>query len=330
MAVLLIAASGCSLRVKTVGRHVAADDGYPLMVYRHRCAGPFAPRDSGRAAIVYITGSDDRSVLSATGHLAGLAGMGMSVFSAERRGVGPEGLFDPDAALAGCTKQRRVADTLAVIDFASRAVDQTAPLVLIGSSEGGDVAAAAARRNPRVTHLILIGCGGGWTQADELRHLAMRTDEPLGGLTPSDVEAGLARAMRQPDSSDRWLGHPLRRWSSFAFQRAADDVEGLSIPVLLLHGDRDQSVPVESARALFDQVRASADTPITYHEYAGVDHQFRDAQGRSALGLVELDVLAWMGRTGLLTSQEVDRYSRRVIAAHPELASPQLRTQASP
>jgi pimeloyl-ACP methyl ester carboxylesterase len=92
--------------------------------------------------------------------------MDMRVVMLERRGVhGAE--VDPGAP-AFSTKPHRVADVRAGLEATLANAEPQAPVFLVGASEGGDVAAAVAADDPRVTHLILLGTGGGMSQAEEL------------------------------------------------------------------------------------------------------------------------------------------------------------------
>lgn len=160
------------------------------------------------------------------------------------------------------------------------------PVLLVGESEGGTVAAAMARAEPRITHLILLGAGGGMTQAEELTLLSTR-DPATGYGTPEELEDAFADIRSQPDADREWLGHPYRRWSSFLWSRPADDLLATSIPVFLAQGDRDTSVPVESARSLRDSYEAQGRGELLrYSEYPGLDHSFRDEAGRSHLNVV--------------------------------------------
>jgi predicted peptidase len=45
-----------------------------------------------------------------------------------------------------------------------------------------------------------------------------------------------------------------------------------NVPIWTLHGDADQSVPVECSRIMVDALRAAGSKTVKYTEYAGVDH----------------------------------------------------------
>jgi pimeloyl-ACP methyl ester carboxylesterase len=193
------------------------------------------------------------------------------------------------------------------------------PLILIGGSEGGDVAAAAAAAEPAVTHLVLLASGGGLSQAEELRLLVRRPGGTPGIRDEADLDAALARIRAAPRSTGRWLGLPHHRWSSYLWDPPVRDLLRRPVPTLVVHGDADDAVPVESARALAAALAAAGRRDLRYVELAGVDHRLRHrATGRRALPLVELAVLAWLGTNGVLTAREAGRHAARVRRAHPE------------
>jgi len=54
------------------------------------------------------------------------------------------------------------------------------------------------------------------------------------------------------------------------------------VPVLLFHGDIDQNVKVTESRLMASRLK-SAGKSVEYVEFAGLDHQLRDAAARTRL-----------------------------------------------
>ncbi|HYD01335.1 MAG TPA: alpha/beta hydrolase [Phycisphaerales bacterium] len=296
-----------------------ADDGYTLKRYRLMDWDGDRPRYATPSGVLYyVQGSDDATVLHATERLAAAAAMGLDVLMVERRGVTERGLVSPDDAARFATKQTRVADTLALIrdDLSRRA--KAGSVILCGASEGGDVAAAVAAREPRLTHLVLLGSGGGMTQADELLSTWQHLPPQLGIRSRSDLEAVLADIRANAQADKRWYGHPYRRWATYAFDRPLDDLLKVNAPILLIHGDADTSVPVASARSVRDAFAAAGKANLTYREYAGADHRFERAGGASVFPRVEVDLVEWLRDTGGMPKAEADYFIARVRRAHPE------------
>lgn len=332
-------ASGCASRSISIAqetRPLRAEDGFTLATHalfqwKGGSLEEEAASRSPSGVLVYVQGSEDTTVSSVAEQLAGACAMGLDVIAVERRGVTPDGRVDQAIARRYCTKARRVADErLLVADYLARhpaITEHAMPIIVMGASEGADVAAALAASEGRVTHLILIAGGGGWSQADEFRHLLAAHRMVIPGATTADeLEARFGDIRAHPDADTPWFGHPYRRWASFLFDRPSDDLIRLSIPILAIHGDADQSVPVESARALRDRFVAEGRANLRLLEYPGVDHRLMDvATGTTVRPWVELDAIAWLASQGALPEEAAQAFTSRVLAAHPEL---QLRRDA--
>lgn len=315
----LLCAACSGFTVEARPRTVRADDGAALATYQ--LAGPrgLGTGDRVRASVFYVQGSSDRSALRMIGQLAGFVMMDMRVVLVERRGVLPDGRVDEGVARRYETKEIRARDMLAAMRAYLADAARGAPVILVGGSEGGDVAASVAVAEPRVTHLALLGTGGGLTQADELRHFVRARGGYLGIGSEGELDARLGEIRARPSSDELWLGHPFRRWSSYLWRAPVEDLLRLEIPIFLAHGAKDEAVPVESARAARDAMAARGKSNLRYVEYPALDHSFRDAgSGRSGLPLVELDAVRWLRETGVLNDADRARFEERVRRNHPE------------
>lgn len=161
------------------------------------------------------------------------------------------------------------------------------------------MAADLASQSSRVTHLVMMASGGGWTQAEEMEHFVKQEPGTLGMSSVAELQAKFDEIKARPDSDEVWAGHPFRMWSSYLWFRPMDGLLPLSIPMLLAQGTADKAVPVESARALRDQFARLGHTNLTYVEYPGLDHHFSNAAGESHLIDLQGDAFSWMDKTGL-------------------------------
>jgi alpha-beta hydrolase superfamily lysophospholipase len=300
------------------------------------------PPEKAKAAVLYVGGSNG-SVLSAMGAMASFVMMDLQVFLLERRGLGPEGKTDEEALWISADREQRIADALSQAEVILQGLPAELPVLLVGASEGADIAAELAARSngsspggARIGYLLLLGGGGGMSQADELRILVRREPNALGigGMTELDAAfqniEQYASAVRAADSSaelaavdalgrELWLGHPYRRWASYLWSPPTRALTSLDLPIALVHGAEDQSVPIESARALVEQFRRLGKENLTFIELGGADHSFRDSTGRSLMPVVEVELLAWLRAQGLLDETEHARHLDAVHRAHPEL-----------
>lgn len=114
---------------------------------------------------------------------------------------------------------------------------------LIGVSEGGSIAAELARANPTVRRLAIIGSGG-----VPFRQLGQMIDAQEGS---SAFARAFAEVAADPSSTTkRVLGYSHRYWSSVIDRDPAPVYLSLTIPILMVFGEQDKSVPIDSARLL--------------------------------------------------------------------------------
>lgn len=317
---VLPACARTGVTIATETSTLTADDGYTLTRYRLMDWDGDHPRyPTATGVLYYIQGSDDTTALNATERLAAAAAMGLDIVMVERRGVTAKGLERPDDAARYATKQTRVADTLALIraDLPRRVAGS--PVILCGASEGGDVAAAVAAREPRLTHIVILNSGGGQTQADEMRSTWQQLPPQLNIRSQADLESVFADIRANPSADRYWYGHPYRRWASYAFDRPADDLLKITVPILMIQGERDTSALAASARATRDLFTTAGKTNLTYREYAGADHRFVLPDGTSVFPRVEVDLVKWLRDTGGMPKAEADVFMERVTRAHPDV-----------
>jgi predicted esterase len=113
--------------------------------------------------------------------------------------------------------------------------------LLIGYSEGGTIAPFIAAALPgQFTHLAIMASGA-LKGSDEIKLMATRAS------SPQKAEADLARIIAAPSDTDHTLmGETLAYWHSMLAIEPMQAYKQLSqIPILMVHGDDDQVVPVE-------------------------------------------------------------------------------------
>lgn len=164
-----------------------------------------------------------------------------------------------------------VTDLHAVADLA-RAAHPDVPLVMIGHSMGGLIAARYAQRyGDELTALVLSGpVIGTWELPWKLLALDEIPDTPISPSSLSrDPEVGAAY------EADPLVWHgPMKRPTVAAFARTLQTVSKAGdvgdIPLLWLHGDDDRLVPLAGSRSGIEELRGRR---FTERIYAGARHE---------------------------------------------------------
>lgn len=146
-----------------------------------------------------------------------------------------------------------VADVAAIV-AAVRDLQMTSFFALVGSSAGGAVATEAVARGTRVDALALLGTPAAWVSF---------AGDPVAGLTRITQEAGMVVAPEVMEDPAAWA-------AEFDRVTTMEAIRKVEVPVLILHGDRDDVVPVDHAG---DIAAGSGDAEL--HIIKGGVHQLR-------------------------------------------------------
>lgn len=140
-------------------------------------------------------------------------------------------------------------------------------VVLVGVSEGAWPATKVAGSLPGITHLAIIGSGGD-SMRKSLTTLAQK------GAIGFDVEAGWQKISSDPRSIEKdWYGNPYRWWSDVMDIDPLPDFLKLNIPIIVGIGEKDESVPVESALFLESKFKEAGKNNLIVRIYPGADHR---------------------------------------------------------
>jgi dipeptidyl aminopeptidase/acylaminoacyl peptidase len=170
-------------------------------------------------------------------------------------------------------------DLMAAIDYLSGLgeVDKSR-LCLLGSSAGAAISVYVAANDPRVSSLITLACPA---------EFGFLTDKKRARATIDHFRSiGVIRDASFPPSVNDWLDgfkavSPLR-WIDKISPR----------PLLLIHGDKDDLVPVEHAHKLFEK----AGEPKKLVKIPGTGHRLRLEEKAITTAL------DWLTATAKLTS----------------------------
>jgi len=242
-------------------------------------------------AVVLITGSkaQDRDMVGSTDPLVAryrpfrqiadvLGRRGIAVLRLDDRGTA----CSSGGRLADADTADRAGDTRAALDFLRKRADiDPDRLGLLGISEGANIAvmlAAADRRLGGIVALAAIAAPGWQVWKHQTRYLISLGQEMSpaqqarwrAGEDPELILAervAEARAHVAAGEADAW-------WTFFFDHDPLPAARRISVPVLLLHGDRDHNVPVEHAERLAAAIRAGGNRDVTVRIFPDHNHLF--------------------------------------------------------
>ncbi|MFZ6845577.1 alpha/beta fold hydrolase [Undibacterium sp. RuTC16W] len=172
-------------------------------------------------------------------------------------------------------------------------------IVMMGISEGAELAALLAATHPVITHLVMIS-NGGMQPLDAFRLLAsqrnqagdagllaevQRIDEALLSALPQILDKTSGNAAHTAAFTpliERQIlinGRSRQYWQELNQLRHSENLLSLNKPILLCMGSADQAVPVESADWLEQQFRALKKTNLQRHIFPDADHGLRSPLG---------------------------------------------------
>ena len=235
-----------------------------------------------------------------------------NVLFVEKRGV----RFGDHAAGHGfknCTKEYlewasyegRVSDVCRVLDALSqRQLIADSPLLIIGSSEGSDVAAGVAAASCYPTHVALLPCSAGHGLHDSL--VWFRKELERGDITVEEFQnqydwlvdkfRDVLGGSRNSTEKSLW-GHSYRRWSSHCSGAVLSDLLKVQIPIFLGIPSLDQTEGIDGVVAEFVK---HGKRNLTYRNYIGYDHGFFEHTGgrpKCRHREVLRDILKWVATT---------------------------------
>lgn len=201
-----------------------------------------------------------------------------AILTIEKYGVDPVRV--DDTPVDGCsmsfwnknTLQQRVFDAAQVIARLRQESWWNREIILFGGSEGGATVAMLAPLVPETKAVIVFSSGIGLPVGDLIR-------KALPAPFAAEAEGIFREAKAAPTGEKRWGGASYRWWADAVDLLPARSLLQTPAPTLLIHGSRDQSAPIVSARATRDLFAAAGNGNLTYREYEGYDHFMVDEAG---------------------------------------------------
>lgn len=146
-------------------------------------------------------------------------------------------------------------------------------VLVIGVSEGAQMAASLAHEFPEVRDVALVG-GGGPTQlfdfAAGIQAGGGSDDDKLKRL--QELDASFRDIAADPGSTSKFfMGHPYLRWSSFLKHSVAAEMAHSPARVYMANGMQDTSVPILAAEMLYAALRVQG-RDVTFRRVPRAGH----------------------------------------------------------
>jgi uncharacterized protein len=130
-------------------------------------------------------------------------------------------------------------------------------ICLLGSSAGAAVSVCVAAKDPRVHAVAALACPAEFD--------FMAAGHTVGSLIKSFMDIGIIKDPDFPPSIDKWM-------EGFKTVSPIDCIDRISPrSVLIVHGDKDETVPVTHAGRLYDKAREPKEMTIL----SGAGHRLR-------------------------------------------------------
>ncbi|MDD5597479.1 MAG: hypothetical protein PHV82_06015, partial [Victivallaceae bacterium] len=124
----------------------------------------------------------------------------------------------------------------------------------------------------------------------------------------------LRKICEHPQSTEKWDGMPYCWWSSYLWDPPINYLRRLNIPIFMAHGVNDETLPVESARAVAEDFNKFPKANLTYKEYP-VNHDFRDKRGINVFPSLTVDILKWLNNLNVIATDRLMAFEHKVRSA---------------
>ena len=190
------------------------------------------------------------------------------------------------AVLANLTVQQEITDDVAAAIQLAETKLPDSDLYIIGHSMGGMLAPYIASKNPQVNGIVSLA--GTPRKLEDVMldqtidALAASTEysdaEKADLLTQNQAQTAKIKALTQADIATTVAGQPASYWLSLNAIDTPKLAADLQIPMLILQGDADFQVKVETDFAAWQECLAGH-TNVQFKVYPGLNHLFMPTTG---------------------------------------------------
>lgn len=183
-------------------------------------------------------------------------------------------------------RERRTDDINNILKYVAESIynGNLKEVMIFADSEGGVIAPEIATNNNIVKRMIIMGNGGlsGVEKINLIFEKEKRTNTKgylgISGIETKEQLDGLLSEIKNNSTIEKiFLGFTYKYWNSYIFYDIDSYYDKLSIPTIVIVGENDISIPVESVTRL--QERYKSRKNFTFSVIPNVNHFFIDSEG---------------------------------------------------
>ena len=154
-----------------------------------------------------------------------------------------------------------------------------AHIYLLGYSEGGFLIPklyTQLKNKQHISGIILCGSGGlSDYETLKIQQASTQNFTPEYKANLKELDRAVRKIKLRPTLTDHYyFGWTYAKWADYLSYRPIQDLVKISIPILVIHGDQDLNIPVESSRYIQRAFQKNKKTNLTYIELPNSNHIF--------------------------------------------------------
>ena len=251
--------------------------------------------------LVMIQGSGRESITRRFGWGIEAAGLGYDILYLEKFAYEDSLLF-----FQTDTRERRYDDVTSVLKYVETVIykGHLKEIMIVADSEGGVIAPEITANNNKVNRLIVLGNGG--LSGTEKTHLILAKEKKynyngyltLSGIsTDEQLDSLLIEIKQNPATEKGFLGNSYKYWNSYIYYDIDSQYEKITVPTLIIIGENDYSIPVESVTRLREKLKGKKN--FSFHIVPDASHFLIDSKGNRLFPEIMKNIIyPWFKLTG--------------------------------
>jgi|SRR5579862_25857 len=251
--------------------------------------GYFSPPDNASSPIVFaMQGSSVESAFQWHANLSThMNSLGLGLIVLEKQGISRDSVNLLEYSQTNCLEKRLEDYVFCLENMHIISPGWKGKIVFWGDSEGGMLAGNLAAQIPETAAVLLFATGGGMKPREEVKWTIRHRLEEHGAIQDEISEymgfldEQMDAMVLEPTSNKEFLGNTYKWWASLlAADEASMSLKQLSIPIYLVHGIEDNTIPVLSADYAAEALREA--NALTYLRLEGYGHDLDNINVQAA------------------------------------------------